>query len=100
MMITYPTLSKEIFLWRLQLLWTLVLTLTCAWFIICSNTVVSSKSQLRRCGRLAVWALPAEILDKSYSDKCQPPRKHLDGREKEAISTELFCIPPLPWIVT
>lgn len=27
MMITHPTLSKEIFLWRLQLLWTLVLTL-------------------------------------------------------------------------
>lgn len=44
MMITHPTLSKEIFLWRLQLLWTLVLTLTCACFIICSHTVVSSKS--------------------------------------------------------
>lgn len=43
MMITHPTLSKEIFLWRLQLLWTLVLTLTCACFIIC--TVVSSKSR-------------------------------------------------------
>lgn len=75
MMFTYPTLSKEVFLWRLQLLWTLVLTLTCAWFIICSNTVVSSKSQLRRCGRLAVWALSTEILDKSYSDKVAEKRK-------------------------
>lgn len=25
-----------------------------------------------------VWTLPAEILDKSYSGKCQSPRKHLD----------------------
>lgn len=39
MMIIHPTLSKEIFLWRLQLLWTLVLTLTCACFIICVATL-------------------------------------------------------------
>lgn len=47
-----------------------------------------------------VWTLPADILDKSYSGKFQSPRKLLNGREKEAIWTELFCIPLSPWIVT
>lgn len=47
-----------------------------------------------------VWTLPAEILDKSYSGKCQSRGKHLDVREKEAMLTELLCIPLSPWIVT
>lgn len=43
-----------------------------------------------------VWTLPADILDKSYSGKFQFPGKYLDGRVKEAVLTELFCIPLLP----
>lgn len=43
----------------------------------------------------AVWTLPAEILDKSSSGKCQSP-----GSSWVAEKRELFCIPLSPWIVT
>lgn len=40
MMITHPNSPMDIFLWRLHLLWTLVLTLSCVWFTICNHPVV------------------------------------------------------------
>lgn len=97
MMITYPTPPRRVFSGGSSFFLNLDMYMVYHLKSPCVEVPSSSSDHVEG---FVVWTLPAEILDKSYSGKCQSRRKHLDVREKEAMLTEVLCIPLSPWIAT